>query len=113
MLTWGDNVKSSAINGTTTVTFGGDGVTGWEVMAKSADDNGLTRLGGNGAALASGRLQISEDGNGWENADDGITYSIGTAGAHDLPLWAKQVIDAVEAADAYSITIEFTGEIKL
>jgi hypothetical protein len=104
-LVWGDNVKSSVTNGTVTVTLGGS-ATGWQVTAKNV--TGYMKAGN--TTLAN-KLQISKDGSAWAYADVGITYNGTAAGNYTLPFWAKQVINTNEVVGAYSIIIEFTGEI--
>jgi hypothetical protein len=104
-LVWGDNINSSATNGTVTVTLGGS-ATGWQVTAKNV--TGYMKAGN--TTLAN-KLQISGNGTGWANADVGITYNGTAAGNYTLPFWVKQAINTNEVVGAYSIIITFTGEI--
>jgi hypothetical protein len=104
-LTWGDNINSSATNGTVTVTLGGS-ATGWQVTAKNV--TGYMKAGN--TTLAN-KLQISKDGSSWAYADVGITYNGTAAGNYTLPFWVKQAINTNEVVGAYSIIITFTGEI--
>ena len=105
-LVWGDNVKSSATNGSVTVVFGTDNPTGWQVTASNA--TGYMKAGSTPLA---NKLYISKDGSTWAYADVGISYNGTEQGVFALPFWAKQVINQVEAVGNYSITITFTGEI--
>jgi hypothetical protein len=107
-LVWGDNVKSSATNGTVTVVFGSGSPTGWQVTAQDVTNGGYMKNGT--TPLLSGKLQISGNGTGWANADVGITYNGTAAGNYTLPFWVKQVINTNEVVGAYNITIVFTGQ---
>ena len=46
------------------------------------------------------------------DADTRMTCTDSAEDAHCLPFWAGQVIDAVEASSAHSVTIEFTPEME-
>jgi hypothetical protein len=100
------NKKQSGTSGNVTVTLGGS-ATGWQVMAKN-----VTGYMKTGNTTLANKLQISKDGSSWAYADIGITYNGNSSGTYQLPFWAKQVINATEVVGAYSIIIEFTGEIQ-
>ena len=63
-------------------------------------------------SIIEGTISGSTGHAGLVDADTRMTCTDSAEDAHYLPFWAGQVIDAVEAAGAYSVTIEFTGEIE-
>lgn len=112
MLTWGANKGDSPGSVTVTANSRNPDEANWQVTAvdEKATDKGFM-VGGSGPL--SGMLLISSNNSTWESANTTILWEGVDEGTHPTPFYVNQVINQVEAAGNYSITITFTAQITL
>lgn len=115
MLVWGDNKGNSTGSVNVTAYSWNPDDLDFSVSAvdeKVADTGYMTDTSDN--PLASGKLLISpDDWTSQAEADTAIEWEWTgeNEGEHDFTLYVNQVIDAVEEAGDYTITITFTAQI--
>lgn len=107
----GDNYIASTNDGSVVITQNSQTPSGWTVTAKDLGGYGGYMWNVAVSAHLAAKLYISPDSwSTWNTADVGVSWTAGGL-TGSMPTYLKQTVDN-EAADTYSITITYTGQIN-